>query len=503
MPKLLELPQEILDQVIDDTIPESVEAFSKSCTYVNRLAKSRLEHHIADVESYCDIRIYDRRTDDLLRRHRASPLELLEDILQKPYLVRYPQRLWLGGPRDDGSPRPTDSDEVRNQIFRALNDCGYVPSDQVEEWATQICLDDYDAGTALLLALLPNIQCFVIEVIENSSYQTDYIGRMLCFIAEAPYDVRFAGRCLALSKLVKVELSGLGLASRGEILAQLSTIPSVSILRCERIECSAIPSTGWNLHKYNSGVTIVEFHDCLVHPDVVDQLLGGTQALRRFCSWTNYRPNTTENRSRIFQVLRQHAKHTLEELDLTSNSSTKEIDDLRDFRMLKILRVRYSAIMTEHEDGTLPQVPLTSILPPSITEVQLVGPYRSWETHSPRQLTEELKAVARQDLHDLASLFDGLPALKKQCLPNLVRIDCERSYAEELEQFGVFQNIRETCMEAGVTVNGLDRNFIPGETDWIQPRHRRRRPAERIQPRHLRRRPAEMSLYQWFSPDLS
>ena len=493
MPKLLELPQEILDQVIDDTIPESVEAFPKSCTYVNRLAKSRLEHHIADVESYCDIQINDPRTDDLLRRHRASPLELLEDILQKPYLVRYPQRLRLGGPRDDGSPRPTDSDEFRNQIVRALNDCGYVPSDQVEEWATQICLGDYDAGTALLLALLPNIQCFVIE---NSFIQPDYIGRMLCFIAEAPYDVRFAGRCLALSKLVKVELSGPGLASRGEILARLSTIPSVNILRCKEIKCSAKPSTGWNLHKYNSGLTIVEFHNCLVHPDVVDQLLGGTQALKRFYSSTRYRPNITENRSRILQVLRQHAKHTLEELDLTSNSSTKErsdlasVDDFRDFRMLKILHVRYTTIMTEHEDGTLPQVPLTSILPPSITEVRLVGPYRSWGWHQPGQLTEESKAVARQDLHDLASLFDGLPALKKQCLPNLVRIDCELSYAHDLKQFGVFQNIRQTCMEAGVIVNGVDNEINPGESDWILPRH-------------LRRRPSEMSLYQWFSPHLS
>ena len=498
MPKLLELPQEILDQVIDDTIPESVEAFSKSCTCINRLTKSRLEHHIADVESYCDIQITDRRTKDLLRRHQASPLELLEDILQKPYLVRYPQRLWLGGGSwSDGSPRPTDSDDFRNQIVGALIDCRYVPSDQVQEWATQICLGDYDAGTALLLALLPNLQCFVIE---SSSIQTDYIGRMLFFIAEAPYDLRFAGRCLALSKLVKVELSGRGLFSGGEeeieILAQLSTIPSVNILRCERIKCSGISLTNLNLHRYNSGVTIVEFFNCLVQPDVVDQLLGGMRALKRFYSWTLDGLNTTEDRSRIFQVLRQHAKYTLEELDLTWNSSTNEpftlasIDDLRDFQKLKKLRVRYDAIMTEHEDGTLPQVPLTSILPPSITEVRLVGPYRSWHSGSNGELTEKSKATARQALHDLASLFDGLPALKEQRLPNLVRVDCELTYVEDLEQFGVYQNIRETCMEAGVTVNGLDRNFNREHKPWIPPRH-------------LRRRPAEMSLYQWFAPDPS
>ena len=498
MAKLLELPQEILDQIIDDTIPESVEAFSKSCNYVNRLAKSRLEHHIADVASYCDIQITARRTNDLLRRHQASPLELLEDILQKPYLVRYPQRLWLGnGSRNDGRPRPTDSDEFRTQIVSALIDCWYVPSNEVQEWATQICLGDYDAGTALLLALLPNLQCFVIE---STSIQTGYIGRMLCYIAEASYDPRFTGRCLALSKLVKVELSGRGLFDEGEeeieILAQLSTIPSVNILRCERIKCSEISSAFWNLDRYNSGVTIVEFFNCLVHPDVVDQLFGGMQALKRFYSGTSDGLNTTEDRSRIFQVLRQHAKHSLEELDLTWNSSTKEIfdlasiDDLRDFQKLKKLRVRYDAIMTEHEDGTLPQVPLTSILPLSITEVRLVGPYRYWHLGSHGELTEKSKAIVRQALHDLASLFDGLPALKEKCLPNLVRVDCELTYVEDFEQSGVYQNIRETCMEVGVTVNGLDRSIDHEHKHWIPPRH-------------LRTRPAEMSLYQWYSPDSS
>ena len=496
MPKFLELPQEILDQVIDDTIPESVEVFSESCTYINRLAKSRLEHHIADVESYCDIQITARRTNDLLRRHQASPLELLNDILQQPYLVRYPQRLWLGnGAKKDGSPRPTDSDELRNQIVRALIDCWYVPSDEVQEWATQICLGDYDAGTALLLALLPNLQCFVIE---STSIQTNYIKRMLFFIAEASYDPRFTGRCLALSKLSKLELSGCNLPSAGEeemqILAQLSTIPSVKILRCERIRCSEIPLTGWNFQKYNSGVTTIEFHGCVVHPDVMSRLLRGTQALKRFYFWTFDGLNTTEDRSRIFQVLRQHTKHTLEELDLTWNSGTDQmfasasIDDLRDFQMLKKIRVRYTALMSENEDGTLPQ-PLTSILPPSITDVRFVGPYRPWSVESTREFTPT-RAIVRKDLLDLASLFDGLPALKKQCLPNLVRVDCERSYNKELEQFGVYQHIRETCMEAGVPVNGLDRNVDQEHRPWFPPRH-------------MRQRPAEMSLYQWFAPDLS
>ena len=484
MPELLELPQEILDQIIDDTIPETVEAFSKSCTHINRLAKSRLERHIADVNSYCDILITADRRNDLLRRHKASPLELLKDFLQKPYLVRYPQQLWLGGGfRNDGSPRPTDSDKLRNQIVRALIDCWYVPFDEIQEWVTQICLGDYDAGTALLLALLPNLQCFVIE---TSCIQTNYVRRMLCLIAEASYDPRFTGRCLALSKLVKVELSGYGLASRGEeeieILAQLSAIPSVNVLRCQNIKCSEVSSTGWNLHKCYSEVTIVEFFDCQVHPDVVDQLLGGVQALRRFFLWTLEGLNATEDRSRIFQVLRQRAKHTLEEMEVIWYSSTGErfaratIDDLRDFQMLKEVRVRYSSLISDNEDETLPQVPLTSILPPSITEVRLVGPHR--------------KPIVRQDLDNLASLFDGLPALKNQCLPELVRVDCELVYTEEFEQSGVIQSIRETCVKAGIIVNGLDRRF--------EKKHK-----ASIPPRHLRRRPAEMSLYQWFSPDPS
>ena len=496
MPNLIELPNEILDQIIDDTIPESVEAFSESCTYINRLAKSRLEHHIADVDSYCDIQITDSRGNDLLRRHKASPLELLKDFLQKPYLVRYTQQLWLGGGfKNDRSPRPTYSDEFRNQIVRALIGCWYVPSDEVQEWATQICLDDYDAGTALLLALLPNLQCLTIE---SSSIKTDYVGRMLFSIAEVSHDPRFTGRCLALSKVVKAELSGCGWARRGEqeieILAKLSAIPSINILRCEKIECSGISSTGWNLHKYRSGVTIVELYNSQVHPDVVDQLLGGMQALRRFYYWTLEGLSAMEDRTRIFQVLQQHAKHTLEELDLIWFSSTNEFAwvsyDLRDFQMLKKLRVRYTAIMSANGDGTLARVPLTSTLPPSITEVRLVGPYKSWPTDCNRKFTEGTKAIARRELNNLASLFDGLPALKKQCLPNLVRVDCELVYTDEFEQFGVYQHIRETCMNAGVILNGLGGSYDQGYKAWIPPRHKRRRPAE-------------MSLYQWYSPDPS
>ena len=121
MPKLLDLPNEILDQIIDDTIPESVEAFAESSTHIYNLARDRLDQHFNDLSSYCEVEL---RNDG----RKYSPLGLLRDILQKPYLVQYPQQLTLG--RFDGctTKEPAHSDEFRSQVIKALVGCRHVPS---------------------------------------------------------------------------------------------------------------------------------------------------------------------------------------------------------------------------------------------------------------------------------------------------------------------------------------------------------------------------------------
>ena len=272
MPKLLDLPNEILDQIFDNTIPESVEAFAESSMHISSLAQDRLYQSFNDLSYYCLVEPKNW-VDAVPGKH--SPLELLKDILQKPYLVRYPQQLTLGQFEESTTKEPTHSDEFRSQVIKALVGCRYVPSDEIENWATEICCGNYDAGTALLLALLSNVRCLVIR--GNSSH------RILCEAHGLLHHRSFTRHTIkcamsTLGRVAKVHISGSSYA-RGmqglRILAQLSALPSVDVLRCSGTLCLGNAMKDWSRHGYDGGVTKIETLDSRIHPDIVNHLLQG------------------------------------------------------------------------------------------------------------------------------------------------------------------------------------------------------------------------------------
>ena len=456
MPGLLGLPNEILNHIIDDTIPESVEAFSESSMHISSLAHTRLNQHYDDMDSYCVIKITNRGYGG---PGVFRPLELLKDILQEPYLIRYPQTLRLGKFDTAFSYEPPRSDELRAQVVKALIECCHVPSNQIDEWAIRICSGDCDTGTALLLALLPNIQCLSIESQSCIGY---YTRQMVFNIIEASHDLRDAGRCLALNRLVRVQMSNIGLGGgkdEMDILAQLSALPSMRVLRCTGVIWPPTVITNRSRHAPLGGVTRLEIIHSVLHPDHINRLLESVRALTHFTY--NLHAGFTLRRypTDICKVLGQHVKDTLEELDLTwydfAPASTKfaSIDSLRDFRVLKKLRVNYKFIIVKGEDGNLAPAKLTSMLPSSLQELRLVGNYDPGQNERP---FEEIKASSRWDFTQLAKVFHGLPEMKEEALPNLVRVDCEGAYHEDYQRSRSCQKIREACARAGVALNGLD-----------------------------------------------
>lgn len=233
----------------------------------------------------------------------------------------------------------------------------------------------------------------------------------------------------------------------------------------------------------------------MVHPDAVSQLLRGVRALKHFTYQFRRTLNTEWYPYRICQVLRQYAKDTLEDLSLTWDSNggvfdQASIDSLRDFQILRRLRVRYTFIVSAGEDGTLAPAPLISMLPPSLKELRLVG-----GNHPVVCLLYGPISFEKTD--HLAKLFDGLPESKEELLPNLIKIDCKDVYHEEYEDSGLYQQIKAACMSAGVAVNGLDRGQCCEPWGSLPPRQE---PPSRG--------PQQQSgwsgsLYQKYSPDLS
>ena len=424
--------------------------------HISSLAHSRLHQHYDDVDSYCAITITNCGVDG---PWIFSPLRFLKDILQKPSLIQYPQTLRLGEFDDDINYEPPQSDELRAQVVKALIQRCHVPSDEIDEWATNICRGTFDTGTALLLALLPNIQCLSIEGESCIGY---YTRQMVFNIIEASYDLRDAGRCLALKRVVRVQMSNIGYGGGKEemdILAQLSALPSMRVLRCNGVIWPHTVITNRSRHAPLGGVTRLEIIDSVLHPDYINRLLEGVRALTHFTYKLHAGFTVKRYPSDICKVLGQHVKDTLEELDLTwynfAPASTKlaSIDSLRDFRVLKKLRVKYKFIIVKGEDGNLAPAKLTSMLPSSLQELRLVGNYDPGQNERP---FEEIKASSRWDFTQLAKVFHGLPEMKEEALPNLVRVDCEGAYHEDYQRSRSCQKIREACARAGVALNGLD-----------------------------------------------
>lgn len=491
MPGLLELPNEILDQIIDDTIPESFEAFSESSMHISSLAKDRVDQYFEGLDSHCLVELSNWGNPFC---GECSPLKLLKDILQKPYLVRYPQQLTLGM-IDDGisAYESAHNDKFRTHVIKALVKCRYVPSAEIEVWATEICRGNYDAGTALLLVLLSNVRCLFID---GNSFIGYYVRHMVSYIVEASHNPRLAGRCLALSRVVKVHVSGSSY-DRGKqdlgILAQLSALPSVNVLRCSRVLCPGKAITDLSRGEYYGGVTKIEVLDSQIHSEIISHLLRSVRGLTHFTCRLPVAYNNTWAASDICHVLRKRTKHTLEELDLTWLSDKETLpsfDGLQDFQVLKKLRVRYDSIMSASENGTFSAAPLTSVLPSSLEELRLVGRHLPRQIKYNERLSERIQSIITRDLEHLTKLFDGLPELKEECLPNLVKIDCENAYHRDFEQSGSYRHVREACLRAGVALDGLP---------WGS------QPVRGGAPSLTPQQPAGWwgSCYQMYSPDLS
>jgi hypothetical protein len=166
---LLDLPPEILDLIIDITVPSGLESFVLSCKAVFERAKSQIAHH-----------------NELKRRwghtsnagigyaRRGDTLKILHEIAQEPIIAEYIESLSLWDRRHD---HELDASLIDNdfredgtamrRIKDLLQNAEYYAMADRDEWWQQIQEEDAvgeDAhidklyATVALLALLPNLK---------------------------------------------------------------------------------------------------------------------------------------------------------------------------------------------------------------------------------------------------------------------------------------------------------------------------------------------------------
>jgi len=475
MASLLDLPNELLLQIIGKTIPDDIESFSECCTDMKVLAEEMLAQHKSDHYSYSAVKITDCSD---IASEAINPRDLLEDILRTPRLALYPTHVFIGESWDrfmvqssniEGTEEDFD-DELKDLIRKALEDCPYVYPNEVDERASDIRRGGMDATMAMLLALLPNVQSIKLF---DKWFIGDYCWDMLDRITKASHEKYLPQD--ALSKLTKVGVHTHLITETPEeaqFLQHFAGLPSVQELRSDLNCTSTTMPLSWPC--YQGGVTSIVITNSTLHPQLLFPLLERTSALQNFTYSRCVVDNTEWFPFEVCQALREHTSTSLEHLNLNwdaaveNRGSHDHLGDLRRFVSLKTLSVNLAMLNYQVNLGTRKYKQLADFLPASIEELELVGGGRDWDDGDNSisswsislQQDDQNDALGNRTPKEITSLFDGLAEAKGKHLPNLKRITFQWFYKSDHQYAATYQQIREVCEKAGCALEGPE-PYVP------------------------------------------
>lgn len=262
MTNLLDLPTEIVEQIVDFTIPNGISKFTESCQAIHDIGERFIsaDQRFRCYRSYGAIYISNVTDED---EGVFNPLDLFQDILRAPRLARYPKTLTLGqwdNPRrtiDDVYPEGHEIDvadvALEGKIVKEVRGCSYIPDNEKDLWIGEIKRGNVDTITAFLLTLLPNIQ----EIILLEGFHVgQFLRDMVDWMAQDPQKLIQSG---TLSKLTTVNArprfnTNTNGKQETKFLALFSGLPSVKTLNYNDIETTS-PMNKWDPLTRHTGVT--------------------------------------------------------------------------------------------------------------------------------------------------------------------------------------------------------------------------------------------------------
>lgn len=164
---LLDMPPEILDLIIDLTLPGGLEGFALSCKAVYARSKSQIDRHNA-------LRREWGHTTNARLTSRADTLSILYEISRDPIIANYIENLSLWDRRpivnshfDPDAYDFREDENAMGNIRKLLCNAEYFANADTETWWDRIIDEDIsDDGegadklyaTIALLSLLPNLK---------------------------------------------------------------------------------------------------------------------------------------------------------------------------------------------------------------------------------------------------------------------------------------------------------------------------------------------------------
>ena len=476
MTQLLDLPNELLLDIISAIRVDDIEAFTSCNKLIRALSRDVLHRHGEMKKKYSTIRCTSLPvsygvTDVRLHVH---PVIWLYEIILDGTVASYPTSLiihdqtnWRTNPRYGENP-PMEypgSDarkrDVEYQIRSILENCPYIQPNDMHLWMRYPPWLYFDPALALLLSLLPNLQSIFTGGIRMHIDSTYY---MLARIAKE--NQKCSDSSNPLSKLVSIDRfqeAGIGWASkRLKLYLSLTDFPSIrriggyGVRGRQEWTASAMthnypPSKAKSLN--NSKITEIKFIHSNLSSHSFEILFGRINALQSF--EYGYYADPIDGfsgfeLSKIGASLLVNASHSLVRFDLILENLTWSdryrmvylhgqifIGSLRGFQVLKKIRVNNTMFIKR-------------IAAPAIIGKKFCQTHRLADLLPPS--TEELQLIELELAPDYpcSGIFDGLVELKAQNLPNLK--------SSNLDYFDpVAPALKAACHEVGVDFTFIDK----------------------------------------------
>ncbi|CAD6575336.1 MAG: hypothetical protein ASARMPREDX12_007228 [Alectoria sarmentosa] len=380
MPVLVDLPNELLEEILGCIAPNDLDNFVLSCKLLHKLATKRLQEHKV-------LRRYLTRVDNRGPFKANQFPELLHQILVKPFKADYVQQVdindwyWrffdpdLDDEAAESCPHHPYA-HYKMQLFKTAVDLSdSIPIEDKERWMLRIESGDENPVLALLLSKLHYLASIKITLI---SREDRFLFQTLERAVKEPGSPSF-------SRLLEVEISGINSEMHNLcLLTVFAALPSVTSLKAY-----GLFGKDWYHHSalsltpHSSNLRDLALEACNVSCSALVNLIKSAKSLRSFTysypenPYRRYRSDTPSAFTWVCAALFEYTSTSLEELTLRGppfnpNSRIPECS-FKSYQVLRVLSIDYALLMGG--DKILADSKIVKVLPASLEILNLFRCY--------------------------------------------------------------------------------------------------------------------------------
>jgi hypothetical protein len=342
---LLDLPPEILDLIIDITVPNGLENFVLSCKAIYERANAQILHHNELKRRWA-------HTSNAYPARRGDTLSILYEISCEPIIAEYIESLHLWDRRTDDELEHgqdgynfRDDEHAMENIKSLLRSAEYYTKADREDWWQHI-LEEDAAGegvdvdklyaTVTLLALLPNLKKLELpgqwHEVRNGEAAEALVPSVESLVAVSNASRRRQSPLSSLRTILPFVEEGYDTRAGLQCIQPFMCLESVRNLFA--VSCVAVeddwgdtPFT-WPNRNLNSPLTRVELASCCMDAGGLSILLTHTSTLTIFryshqTKWDGLQHDW--NPGDFLETLANYCADTLEELAITIDEIHGEI----------------------------------------------------------------------------------------------------------------------------------------------------------------------------------